>query len=209
MYDSMRSECIHLSRLATGTIRPSGQFNTDASHPFLIVRFVTDAQGTANGFDLYWSVEGIPPHCEYATSSCIAGEYNYWSTCPRCPSNSFSRAGSVVRETACLCNVGYTAAVVELDWQGTIDDGACSQCSAGTYKAVSGSGICMHCPNDSTSAIASIEHTSCQCNKGHTGANGGTCSKCPADTYKKTQGPARQTLSLQLAASITPRVGAK
>ena len=52
-----------------------------------------------------------------------------------------------------------------------------------------GSAVCSDCPADSLSPAASTAVTSCQCNKGYTGTNGGTCTACLAGKYKTQGGP--------------------
>ena len=50
----------------------------------------------------------------------------------------------------------------------------------------------MAIPNNgnSSSAAGSIASTSCLCNAGYTGPNGGSCEACEANTYKPTTGSA-------------------
>ena len=47
----------------------------------------------------------------------------------------------------------------------------------------------LKCPANSAAPDGSESLSSCECNDGFTGANGGTCSKCIAGTYKDTSGP--------------------
>ena len=49
---------------------------------------------------------------------------------------------------------------------------------------------CTVCPMDSTSPTGSTQITSCTCNQGYTGLNGGPCTACPVGTYKQNSGSA-------------------
>jgi hypothetical protein len=49
---------------------------------------------------------------------------------------------------------------------------------------------CTVCPADSTSPTGSTQITSCTCNQGYTGLNGGPCTACPVGTYKQNSGSA-------------------
>ncbi len=96
------------------------------------------------------------------------------------------------------CPAGYTGP----------DDGPCIQCPAGTFKfeigneecnacptatysvtvgATDGT-YCVACPADSNAPAQTSTATSCTCNAGFTGPDGGTCTVCAAGTYKGTTG---------------------
>ena len=88
------------------------------------------------------------------------------------------------------------------------DGGPCALCAIGTFKYVIGDEACTDCPTakysvtvgatDETSCIAcpansnapaaTSSATSCTCNPGFTGPDGGTCTACAAGTYKDTTG---------------------
>ncbi len=59
----------------------------------------------------------------------------------------------------------------------------CSVCQANTYKSVPGSSPCKTCPPNSQSPRGSTALTSCTCNEGFTGPNGGDCAICGSNTY--------------------------
>jgi hypothetical protein len=64
------------------------------------------------------------------------------------------------------------------------------------------SSACTDCPANSISPVGSTVSTSCQCNTGYTGADGGTCTACLASTYKTGVGSA--TCSACPASSVSP-----
>jgi hypothetical protein len=96
------------------------------------------------------------------------------------------------------CPSGYTGP----------DDGPCIECPAGTFKFDIGNEACTACPTakfsvtvgatDGTYCVACPAYsnapaqtsaaTSCTCNAGFTGPDGGTCTACAAGTYKSTPG---------------------
>ena len=68
--------------------------------------------------------------------------------------------------------------------------GVCSPCSAGKYKAKSGSESCLLCPDNSVSSLAAVEIAACRCKAGYVGSDGGTCTACAAGSYKMMLGDA-------------------
>lgn len=140
-----------------------------------------------------------------ACTDCGAGTYSdavgatLASTCSACPANSISPSGSSLA-TSCKCNAGYTGS----------DGESCSACFAGTYKTGVGSATCLNCDantysttvgatavstclactSNSQSVSGSTAATSCVCNPGFTGPNGGVCAACPAGAYKPDVGAA-------------------
>ncbi|KAJ1470397.1 hypothetical protein T484DRAFT_1575161, partial [Baffinella frigidus] len=77
------------------------------------------------------------------------------------------------------CSAGFTDA----------DGGECTPCDAGTFKSVTGSGICTWCPSHTSSAAGSVEVTDCVCVAGHTAESDGVpCRACDAGTYKAGTG---------------------
>jgi hypothetical protein len=114
--------------------------------------------------------------------NCLAGKYSIATgqsssaTCQDCPAQSTSPAGSSA-DTSCLCNAGYSGTA-----------GTCTQCSANTYKATTGSEACSLCPGNSISAAGSTTQSSCSCVAGYTGPNGGPCVACARGKYKSSPG---------------------
>ena len=116
---------------------------------------------------------------------CASGKYlgstgNVIDTaCLPCPGNTGNVAGSAALST-CTCYPGYTGP----------DGQTCSQCSPGTYKAVSGSATCSSCPEKSgNNAAGSEEEAACKCNAGSQGFNGGPhCHLCDKGTYQPSIG---------------------
>ena len=77
------------------------------------------------------------------------------------------------------CPAGYTGA----------DGGPCAACEAGTFKAAAGSGSCVACPSQTSSAEGSNQLTDCKCLPGYTAASDGVaCSVCEAGTSKSAVG---------------------
>jgi hypothetical protein len=74
-----------------------------------------------------------------------------------------------------VCNVGeYSEGQPDNDWSG----------SSGPTKT-----RCYNCPaGSSTTATASPSRTSCVCNQGYTGPNGGPCNMCASGKYKEVSG---------------------
>ena len=90
------------------------------------------------------------------------------------------------------------------------DIGACTACTAGTYKNENGSAACMlcsrgkystaaaaiaeatcsDCPAHTSSVLGSGLLTQCICNVGYTGPDGGTCVACVAGKFKTSNGSA-------------------
>jgi hypothetical protein len=137
---------------------------------------------------------------------CAAGTYKSVlgsAACSSCPLGKTSLPGSTT-ESNCRdiikCNAGYTGP----------DDGICTECSAGSYKPAVGSQSCtlchantygtavaaifntscVECPAYSTSVAGSAAASSCQCNRGYSGADGGPCEACFAGFFKTTIGSA-------------------
>jgi len=48
--------------------------------------------------------------------------------------------------------------------------------------------VCQTCPHNSNSPVGSISIQACECNPGHTGANGAGCTQCPVGTFKAVSG---------------------
>jgi hypothetical protein len=69
----------------------------------------------------------------------------------------------------------------------------CLNCGVNTYSSTVGASAnssCNDCPSNSQSVSGSTALSSCVCNLGFTGPNGGTCSACAAGKYKIATGNA-------------------
>jgi hypothetical protein len=67
------------------------------------------------------------------------------------------------------------------------------RCCAGKYGTATGQtteASCTACPSNSTSPAGSAALTSCTCNAGSTGPDGGNCTACVAGKYKTSAGSA-------------------
>ena len=65
---------------------------------------------------------------------------------------------------------------------------ACVVCPEDTYQPATGSTSCIACPSNSNSPRGTNKNTSCICNSGYSGPNGGPCIACQPSTYKPTNG---------------------
>jgi len=134
------------------------------------------------------------PRGKYSTAS-NATSYN---TCLACPIGSYSPEGSQ-HVMACECNFGFTGP----------NGGNCSHCEPGKFKNINGSAPCSSCPrgtysseygeisqatctacptNSFSHSAAAPNITSCICNIGFSGPNGGTCLACEPAFFKDTNG---------------------
>ena len=115
-----------------------------------------------------------------ACSVCTAGQYSTpgSSQCSDCPPHSNSSAGSG-NISDCTCNSGYTGP----------DGEACSACSAGTFKTVSGSGQCQQCPAGQFATVEASTRSHCSpCEAGtYSGPAASVCSACPSGTLSSVE----------------------
>jgi hypothetical protein len=113
------------------------------------------------------------------------------------PSN-LTDIGAAAASLTCFCNIGSTGP----------DGGTCTECVAGKYKGETGSSWCSYCesgkyseevgssnssscttcPTNSSSAAGSPNLSSCVCNIGFWGSDGGMCTLCEAGQYKEVAG---------------------
>ena len=114
-------------------------------------------------------------------ASCVSGTYSddvAAYECTACASsNSVSPAGST-SSNVCACDTGFTGP----------NGGTCTQCDAGEFKDVTGSGAYEACPANNVSPAGSTSSTECACDVGYTGLNGGTCTQCEASEFKDVTG---------------------
>ena len=92
---------------------------------------------------------------------------------------------------ACTCNAGYTGgSPVLTSGNSGVERVPCEACKVGQYKSSSGSSACSPCPVASSSPAASVNRTSCTCNAGFVGPDGGgSCTVCRG-AYKLSSGSA-------------------
>ena len=133
-------------------------------------------------------------------SPCGQGKYKDVTgsgLCSSCDANANSPVASP-SSSSCLCNKGYTGP----------DGGSCSACEAGKYKISDGSAecvscvagkystalaadfseTCQNCAANANSPEASPSSSSCTCNAGYTGPDGGSCSACGQGKFKTSTG---------------------
>jgi hypothetical protein len=116
---------------------------------------------------------------EVITDSCPAGSYSETdsSTCSLCTAGKYSSSTSATGPDACIaCDSGtYSTAI------GAISDSTCTACLGGTYFDGTGGDneeVCQQCPENSNSYASSKSISSCVCDPGYSGPNGGPCSAC-------------------------------
>ena len=87
-------------------------------------------------------------------------------------------------ESACVCKQGF----------GLLSDSHCEECPAGKFKSTEQDGLCVNCPEDSSSSAGAVRETDCECQKGYTypiiyiPPSYKTCTMCPDNTYKDVVG---------------------
>jgi len=159
---------------------------------------VSTCKDCGNTFEL-----GTGPIFSQSRDNCVCeAGYGYKSStnfgaCQRCPTNSHSPKARYDL-AVCTCNAGYQTRYYGsdnmLDCYNTptscptgqyLSDESCVACAAGTYKATTGTEECIACPVNTFSPAAS---SSCPCNTGYTGPDGGTCTACEIGKYKSTVG---------------------
>ena len=119
---------------------------------------------------------------------CTAGKYVSNFSCVDCPANSDSPAASFAL-SQCACRPGYSGLHGNLSnctacppgFYGIGGPEICQACPAGSYNAAPAAGVCVTCPEHSSSSIeGSTSASSCVCNSGFLGPGGGPCSIVPA-----------------------------
>jgi hypothetical protein len=139
----------------------------------------------------------------YECISCAVGKYKVnvsVGVCTLCSVGKYSNAlGSTSIDSCINC--------VEGTYADTAGSFTCKDCAAGKYSGAVGAATestcinclagkysiaraidCLSCHGNSSSAAGSPGLTSCACNVGYTGANGGPCLPCVAGTYKTGTG---------------------
>jgi hypothetical protein len=181
-------------------------------------RFVTEFSGSGS----YWrcvctfGYTGLPNFCSPCgpstykdTLSCSIIQRDNGhadcagNVCKTCPANSGHQLTARTSVSACICNAGYTGpnggtctACVAGKYKIVTGNAACTDCGAGTYSTTVGataSSTCVTCGANRQSSSGSAALTSCICNLGFTGPNGGTCTACVAGKYKIVTGAAACT----------------
>ena len=111
--------------------------------------------------------------------TCVAGSYSIAdsSTCSQCTAGKYSSSTSATGPDACqACESGKYSATV-----GAQSVSTCLSCPINTYFAGTGGGgigVCTACPDYASSYEGSKLLSSCVCNAGYSGANGGACAAC-------------------------------
>lgn len=111
-------------------------------------------------------------------------------TCVECPIATYKI--NTANEACTACPAGTEGNATTYLRTGLF---ACVLCDAGKYEE---SNVCKNCPDDSHSASQSSQITSCTCNVGYSGQDGGPCSECAKGYFKNKTGNA-QCLSCPVA----------
>ena len=166
---------------------------------------------------------------------CAAGKYlsvsgaDSEANCTLCGKGKYSSAeGASTKETCTSCSAGKYSTVSGADSGDTcIDCGAgkysstlgavfCTSCPAGTYSntiGIADAASCTRCPNNAGSPSGSTVNTSCTCNEGYQGPNGGTCLLYAALTnveiiYSSIVPATSNNLTVTFEANLEIRAGA-
>jgi hypothetical protein len=125
-----------------------------------------------------------------ACTDCGAGKYltaTAASVCTNCGAGKYSTATGASVESACT----YCGAGKYLISTGAVSEVSCMLCAVHTYSTAIGAtaiSTCVNCNANSQAPVGSTAQTSCVCNIGFTGLNGGTCMACDAGKYKSGTG---------------------
>lgn len=133
-----------------------------------------------------------------STDTCPAGSYSTAdaSTCTLCPAGKYSSITSAISVNDCIsCDAGTYSGVL-----GAISVGTCTACTNGKYSTTVGGTVetvCQSCPQNSNSGVGAQSLSSCVCNPGYVGPNGGPCAACAAGVWclngKQNQCPLHST----------------
>jgi hypothetical protein len=120
---------------------------------------------------------------------CVAGTYKTSigsAACTACGAGTYSETEGA--STCINCLAGKYSA--------TGGARGCLSCPAGKYSTAiqaSSEATCLSCPGNSMSITGSTEVSSCQCEAGYSGPDGGACLACAAGSHKATAGSAACT----------------
>ena len=122
-----------------------------------------------------WELPDITDcHCNRGYTGPDGGE------CAECPAGMYKASqGSA---TCSKCDGGTASRATAAEAEST-----CQPCTREEYAAA-GSEVCQSCPRDAQSVEPRDVRTTCQCNAGSHGLDGGECSACPSGTYKPLAG---------------------
>ncbi len=143
---------------------------------------------------------GTPTLCP-----CEAGFYGNPSACTPCAAGKFLTT-TTRTDTCQVCDAGKYAVDGQAacrecpagkygELKGGSAETSCTACGTGKYGIDTGQSSCLTCPPYSNSPPGSTSLTTCTCNAGSTGPNGGPCSQCAAGKVKAEPGPAACTLT--------------
>ena len=123
----------------------------------------------------------------FVCAACDAGKYKATvgsTLCLQCPPGKYSEDAAATACTDCALGTYLTST-------GSNGSAACTPCSRGKYSnetAAVSEAACLGCPANTYSPDGSGSLTSCICNAGFEGPDGGLCVQCVAGKYKSVTG---------------------
>ena len=101
------------------------------------------------------------------------------TACKSCPLHKTTVSGAADDEAECLCVPGRSLS----------ENGTCSLCALGSFKAVIADASCETCPDGSSAlALGAVDASMCNCSAGYEGSGGSTCTPCAAGSFKNVSG---------------------
>jgi len=172
-----------LGAAALCTLCPPGQFqhSTGASECHNCVSGSSSLYGYA-GCECNAGFEPVCDDCQVFLDDTNPPLLSPDASCSPCRVGYYK---DIVYNRACdVCPAGkYTLA------PGNDNSANCITCDGFTEDVAEGR-VCSSCPDNSQALPGSTSITSCKCNAGFTGPNGGTCSACAPGTFKSSLGSA-------------------
>lgn len=127
-----------------------------------------------------------PGYLELANHECQVGQpphYYFEGKKFDCPVHKLTTVTLAGYVDKCVCDIGFRADGV---WSGD-----CVECAHGKFNGVTNRTSCEACPaNSFHEQTRQTVVTSCLCNAGFTGADGGPCAECAGGTFKGISGSA-------------------
>ena len=136
--------------------------------------------------------------CSVCASLCLdfqeCGSYECSPTALQCNLNSQTQPTSGAYLDYMFCSKKAEMGCIDCGtgkYSAGIGASTCTACGAGTFSAALGAtsvSTCLACPANSHLLSGGTSVSSCVCNLGYTGPNGGACSACAAGKYKAATG---------------------
>lgn len=166
--------------VAAATITTATYEITDADESVNAAMIGTSfTDGTVDSVDLTQLTDSrvIPETCPAGSYSTVDS-----STCTNCPAGTYSPTASATSRDDCKpCQAGSYSTAARASSNDT-----CVLCLPGKYSTVVGgenASVCQQCPSYSYSPSGSQSISSCVCDPGYVGANGGPCAACGSNVW--------------------------